>query len=180
MRFSKEVHQEIKQHIASHMGRIALLSLPARDDFEAESSARELSRSTLDLFPEIDLNMTPIMFSDDSVDYPGARDSLPPMSVTWGEPLHDFVFPGNKDYDAASDSLIIEMSNSSNELKIRRWLSPPDPSINAHKARMLRHEGTGSWLLKTPVFQSWCSGSVRHIWQRGRSGCGKIVECDCA
>ncbi|KAL4745562.1 nucleoside phosphorylase domain-containing protein [Aspergillus terricola var. indicus] len=38
--------------------------------------------------------------------------------------------------------------------RIRRWLSPPDPSTNANHARMLRHEGTGAWLLKHPNFQS--------------------------
>ncbi|CAI7592328.1 unnamed protein product [Penicillium pancosmium] len=59
--------------------------------------------------------------------------------------------------------------------KIRRWLCPPDPSTNANHARKLRHEGTGAWLLENPVFQSWHSGSHRHLWLYGLAGCGKTV-----
>ncbi|KAK7398509.1 hypothetical protein QQX98_012117 [Neonectria punicea] len=59
--------------------------------------------------------------------------------------------------------------------KIKRWLCPPDPSTNANYARELRHEGTGAWLLENPVFQSWHSGSRRHLWLHGLAGCGKTV-----
>ncbi|KAJ6041251.1 Pfs NACHT and Ankyrin domain protein, partial [Penicillium canescens] len=59
--------------------------------------------------------------------------------------------------------------------KIHSWLSPPDPSTNANHARKLRHEGTGTWLLESPVFQAWNSGSRRHLWLRGLAGCGKTV-----
>ncbi|KAJ5835750.1 NACHT nucleoside triphosphatase [Penicillium robsamsonii] len=59
--------------------------------------------------------------------------------------------------------------------KIRRWLCPPDPSINANHAKTLRHEGTGVWLLEHPIFKSWYSGSRRHLWLHGLAGCGKTV-----
>lgn len=59
--------------------------------------------------------------------------------------------------------------------EIKSWLEPPDPSKNANHARTLHHEGTGAWLLEDPVFQSWCSGSRRHIWLHGLAGCGKTV-----
>lgn len=59
--------------------------------------------------------------------------------------------------------------------RIRSWLCPPDPSANANHARTLRHEGTGAWLLENPVFQSWHSGSHRHLWLHGLAGCGKTV-----
>jgi hypothetical protein len=59
--------------------------------------------------------------------------------------------------------------------KIKRWLCPPDPSTNANRARDLRHEGTGVWLLENPVFQEWHSGSRRHFWLNGLAGCGKTV-----
>ncbi|CAG7915968.1 unnamed protein product [Penicillium olsonii] len=59
--------------------------------------------------------------------------------------------------------------------KIKRWLCPPDPSSNASHARELRHEGTGAWLLESPVFQAWHSGSRRHLWLHGLAGCGKSV-----
>jgi hypothetical protein len=59
--------------------------------------------------------------------------------------------------------------------KIKSWLDPPEPSTNANHARTLHHEGTGAWLLKDPIFQSWYLGSRRHIWLHGLAGCGKTV-----
>ncbi|KAL4947073.1 purine and uridine phosphorylase [Aspergillus filifer] len=59
--------------------------------------------------------------------------------------------------------------------KIRRWLSPPDPSTNANHARTLRHEGTGVWLLENPVFQSWHLDGSQHLWLYGLAGCGKTI-----
>lgn len=59
--------------------------------------------------------------------------------------------------------------------KIKRWLCPPNPSENAKIGRDFRHEGTGAWLLKTPIFRSWHSGSHRHLWLHGLAGCGKTV-----
>ncbi|KAJ5675371.1 Pfs NACHT and Ankyrin domain protein [Penicillium macrosclerotiorum] len=58
---------------------------------------------------------------------------------------------------------------------IKRWLYPPDPSSSANRARMLRHEGTGVWLLENDVFQSWHSGPRQHLWLHGLAGCGKSV-----
>jgi hypothetical protein len=58
---------------------------------------------------------------------------------------------------------------------MKRWLRPPDASTNANHARKRRHEGTGAWLLAHPVFQSWHSGSRRHLWLHGFAGCGKTV-----
>jgi hypothetical protein len=49
---------------------------------------------------------------------------------------------------ATTDSITSDIHTE----KIRRWLSPPDPSIIANHARALRHEGTGVWLLENPVF----------------------------
>ncbi|KAF6802650.1 NACHT and ankyrin domain protein [Colletotrichum musicola] len=59
--------------------------------------------------------------------------------------------------------------------KIFEWLAAPDPSSNANHARKLRHKGTGSWLLKSPKFQDWVLGTLKHLWLRGIPGCGKTV-----
>ncbi|KGO60646.1 NACHT nucleoside triphosphatase [Penicillium expansum] len=59
--------------------------------------------------------------------------------------------------------------------RIRSWLCPPNPSTNANHARTLRHKGTGAWLLESPIFKSWHSGSRRHLWLHGLAGCGKTV-----
>ncbi|CAF3557114.1 unnamed protein product [Fusarium graminearum] len=72
---------------------------------------------------------------------------------------------------AATDSIRFDLRTD----KIKRWLCPPDPSTNANHAIKLRHEGTGAWLLKSPVFQEWYSGSRQHLWLNGLAGCGKTV-----
>jgi len=72
---------------------------------------------------------------------------------------------------AATDSIKSDLRTH----EIKGWLDPPDPSTNANQARRLRHDGTGAWLLEDPVFQSWYSGSHRHLWLHGLAGCGKTV-----
>ncbi|EAQ89249.1 hypothetical protein CHGG_05868 [Chaetomium globosum CBS 148.51] len=71
----------------------------------------------------------------------------------------------------ATDSIQADLRTE----KIERWLRPSDPSTNANHARELRHEGTGAWLLESPVFQEWHSGSRRYLWLHGLAGCGKTV-----
>ncbi|EAQ93238.1 hypothetical protein CHGG_01473 [Chaetomium globosum CBS 148.51] len=71
----------------------------------------------------------------------------------------------------ATDSIQADLRTE----KIERWLRPSDPSTNANHARELRHEGTGAWLLESPVFQEWHSGSRQYLWLHGLAGCGKTV-----
>ncbi|KZL66078.1 hypothetical protein CI238_06213 [Colletotrichum incanum] len=59
--------------------------------------------------------------------------------------------------------------------KLLRWLSPPDPSTNASRARARRHAGTGTWLLESAVFLEWEAGERQHLWLYGMAGCGKTV-----
>ncbi|KAM9873447.1 hypothetical protein VDGL01_12473 [Verticillium dahliae] len=60
-------------------------------------------------------------------------------------------------------------------IKLERWLSPPDYSINAKLARERRHTGTGGWLLESSIFQEWKAGTRRHPWLYDLAGCGKTV-----
>ena len=60
---------------------------------------------------------------------------------------------------AATDSIRSDLRTD----KIKGWICPPDPSTNANHARELRHEGTGAWLLKNPVFQEWHSGLRQYV-----------------
>ncbi|KAH9966341.1 hypothetical protein BGW80DRAFT_734307 [Lactifluus volemus] len=58
----------------------------------------------------------------------------------------------------------------------RRWLSPPDPSVNDNLARDAHHEGTAEWFIQGDTFQEWKqTGSL--LWIRGNPGCGKSVLC---
>jgi hypothetical protein len=59
--------------------------------------------------------------------------------------------------------------------KLKKWLSPPDPSTNLNAAKEKRHDGTGDWFTNSTTFLEWKSGSRRHLWLYGLAGCGKTV-----
>jgi hypothetical protein len=59
--------------------------------------------------------------------------------------------------------------------KIRRWLAPPDPSVNHNKALRQRHEGSGIWLLKDSQFLKWKTQLNSFLWLHGIPGCGKTI-----
>ncbi|KAI0294644.1 hypothetical protein B0F90DRAFT_1639699 [Multifurca ochricompacta] len=59
---------------------------------------------------------------------------------------------------------------------LRRWLSPPDPSINHNIARGAHHTGTASWFFQGSIFNNWkSSGSL--LWVHGKPGSGKSILC---
>ena len=59
--------------------------------------------------------------------------------------------------------------------KLKKWLSPPDPSTNRNAAKDKRHGNTGNWFVTSTAFLEWKSGSRRHLWLHGLAGCGKTV-----
>ncbi|OAF58861.1 hypothetical protein VC83_06133 [Pseudogymnoascus destructans] len=60
-------------------------------------------------------------------------------------------------------------------VKIRRWLSAPDPSTNYRKAIKVRQPATGLWLLESEVYSKWKSNGSSFVWLYGISGCGKTI-----
>jgi len=49
----------------------------------------------------------------------------------------------------------------------RKWLSPPDPSVNYHTACDTHHEGTATWFIESTMFKDWKqSGSL--FWIHGK------------
>ncbi|EXF78839.1 pfs domain-containing protein [Colletotrichum fioriniae PJ7] len=59
--------------------------------------------------------------------------------------------------------------------KMRTWLAVPDWSSIADEARYFRHPETGAWIFETTAYQNWISGTYKHLWLRGKAGCGKTV-----
>ncbi|KAL0938233.1 ankyrin repeat protein [Colletotrichum truncatum] len=59
--------------------------------------------------------------------------------------------------------------------RIKKWLNPPDVSVNLNHARQLRHQGTGLWIFNSWTFQQWGIGIRQHLWLYGLPGCGKTV-----
>ncbi|KAK8052793.1 hypothetical protein PG996_012094 [Apiospora saccharicola] len=59
--------------------------------------------------------------------------------------------------------------------KIRKWLSPPDPSTNFNIARRQHYQGTGQWFLKSEAYKKWKTKRNSLLWLNGIPGCGKTV-----
>ncbi|KAL8392111.1 hypothetical protein RB599_004859 [Gaeumannomyces hyphopodioides] len=75
----------------------------------------------------------------------------------------------------STNTTVITIESNAHTEKVKKWLSPVDPSTNANHASNLHHPGTGAWLLESDVFKEWESGSRRHMWLHGFAGCGKTV-----
>jgi Cdc6-like AAA superfamily ATPase len=59
--------------------------------------------------------------------------------------------------------------------KIRRWLSPPDPSTNYSKALEQRQDDTGLWILESDRYVKWTTDAASFLWLYGIPGCGKTI-----
>ena len=58
---------------------------------------------------------------------------------------------------------------SGNQLResLRKWQSPPDPSINHNIAGDRQHEGTAEWFVESDKFERWkVDGSL--LWIHGK------------
>ena len=50
---------------------------------------------------------------------------------------------------------------------LRRWLSPPDSSINHNIARKAHYKGTARWFFEGGIFKIWRS-SPSLLWIHGK------------
>ncbi|KAH9178596.1 ankyrin repeat-containing domain protein [Lactarius sanguifluus] len=59
---------------------------------------------------------------------------------------------------------------------LRKWQSPPDPSINHNIACDRQHKGTAEWFFRGGIFEKWkVTGSL--LWVHGKPGSGKSILC---
>ncbi|GKT78695.1 NACHT and ankyrin domain protein [Colletotrichum tofieldiae] len=106
---------------------------------------------------------------------------IPPNKVEAERRIGDVLGQLQQDfsrvYQAVSETKAVAIATRDNQHldRLLRWLSPPDPSTNASRARARRHAGTGAWLLESAVFREWEAGKRQHLWLYGMAGCGKTV-----
>jgi hypothetical protein len=63
-------------------------------------------------------------------------------------------------------STLSTLTGNQSRENLRRWLEPPDPSINHNIACDLQHDGTATWLIQGSIFEEWkTNGSL--LWIRG-------------
>ena len=54
--------------------------------------------------------------------------------------------------------------------EFRKWIAPPDPSVNYNAASDAHHEGTAAWFTTGNAFANWdTTGSL--LWISGKRTC---------
>lgn len=91
------------------------------------------------------------------------------ISSTIGNYLQVLTF-----YHAAARSTLDPLRDEK-LVKIRQWLSAPDPSINYQKGLKLRQADTGLWFLESEQYAKWKVNPSSFIWLHGIPGCGKTI-----
>ena len=79
-----------------------------------------------------------------------------------------------KTFQLLNERACLENTDDQHE-KFRRWLNPPDPSLNYNKALKERFAGTGTWFIESPVFINWKTTPGSFLWLYGIPGCGKSI-----
>jgi len=69
----------------------------------------------------------------------------------------------------------LEEQRETQQDRISRWLSAPDPSTNHTRATRQRHDGTGLWFIHGDAFKAWKRQTDSFLWLHGIPGCGKTV-----
>ncbi|KAH8983356.1 hypothetical protein EDB92DRAFT_1578578 [Lactarius akahatsu] len=87
------------------------------------------------------------------------------------------VIQGVKDTGVAVQQVANQVTDlNRNELRkdLRKWVAPPDPSVNYNTASGAHHEGTAAWCTKGTTLAEWkTSGSL--LWIHGKPGSGKSI-----
>jgi hypothetical protein len=65
---------------------------------------------------------------------------------------------------SAQNQQILDLQQSDQFMKIKAWLSAPDPWTNHVAARQRREPYTGTWLLRSDQYQRWEAGDIHHLW----------------
>src|SRR5579863_1449826 len=61
----------------------------------------------------------------------------------------------------------ITLTETLSRQDLRKWLSPPDPSINHNTVHSSQHEGTATWFFQGGIYSEWKStGSL--LWIHGK------------
>ncbi|KAK0507602.1 hypothetical protein JMJ35_010125 [Cladonia borealis] len=191
-------------HLAHHLEQIALFALPRESEipemnsrFNVRGSIETLSKEKTSLDSRSEKTQSQnetflqdgidILGKDDNNEEVDAVDQVkvpePEMSdagFSWAE-----VYQKIGTFDTKGDQNQLEVFAVSSEAaektqhdqheKIRRWLHPPDPSLNYNKALKERFARTGTWFIDSPVFISWKTTPGSFLWLYGIPGCGKSI-----
>ncbi|KAH8977717.1 hypothetical protein EDB92DRAFT_708792 [Lactarius akahatsu] len=69
---------------------------------------------------------------------------------------------------------VSDLNKNESRKDLRKWIAPPDPSVNYNTASGAHHEGTAAWCTEGKTLADWkASGSL--LWIHGKPGSGKSI-----
>ncbi|KAF3763163.1 hypothetical protein M406DRAFT_108504 [Cryphonectria parasitica EP155] len=74
-----------------------------------------------------------------------------------------------------ANTIVVGLKEDSHSERVRKWLSPPDPSTNFNKALEQRHHGSGQWFVGSEEYSTWKAERNSFLWLHGIPGCGKTI-----
>ncbi|KAL2802448.1 hypothetical protein BJX63DRAFT_437864 [Aspergillus granulosus] len=103
---------------------------------------------------------------------------IPPSKVEAERKIIEIVSSGMSELRTttqATSAAVQRLDIEHRQGKIEQWLAPPDPSINHKNALQQRHEGSGTWFIKSEQFINWKTQRKSFLWLYGIPGCGKTI-----
>ncbi|KAH9055238.1 hypothetical protein EDB87DRAFT_1341233 [Lactarius vividus] len=174
---TKEMKQgRAKKFFKKVVGRRDIEDALARLDKLTQEEARMAAAQILRLTHSVDDKVKVV---DNKVAVVGNQMKLVDNKMNDMDNKMDIVL--NDGIDAKA--VLQKMSNSVDDVKwnqlkerLRRWVTPPDPSTNHNIACDIHHGGTAEWFYQGSTFTGWKStGSL--LWIYGKPGSGKSILC---
>ncbi|KAI1178571.1 ankyrin repeat-containing domain protein [Nemania sp. FL0916] len=92
------------------------------------------------------------------------------LEKRWGDMLSNVQQNVNEIH-----AVVESLTTNIHSMKIKKWLSPPDPSTNHANALNTRGISSENWLLNYEAYKRWKSDANSLLWLNGIPGCGKTI-----
>ncbi|KAN0139298.1 hypothetical protein V8E53_002799, partial [Lactarius tabidus] len=159
---TKEIRQgRTKRYLKKLLGRKDIEDALQRLDKLTQEEARMAATETLTVTRGIDDNVKDVDERVRSVD----------MKV---EGIDDRVMSVDSKVQGVDHKVSSVIQGNELRKDLRKWIAPPDPSVNYNLASGAHHEGTAAWCTKGNTLADWkTSGSL--LWFHGKPGSGKSI-----
>ena len=81
--------------------------------------------------------------------------------------INDQNRKSSRNFNAAARETTTSLTGNELRKDLRKWIAPPDPSVNFNTASDAHHEGTAAWCTEGNTLEIWkSSGSL--LWIHGK------------
>ncbi|KAI9461937.1 hypothetical protein BJY52DRAFT_1222141 [Lactarius psammicola] len=174
---TKEVGQgRTKKYLKKLVGRKDVEDALQRLDQLTQEEARMAAAEALTIAHSIDDKVRSVDSKVQGVDHKvGVKETGVAIQQVANQ-VTDLNRSSSSSLNTTDHESLTGASLAGNELRkdLRKWIAPPDPSVNYNAASGAHHEGTAAWCTKGNTLADWeASGSL--LWIHGKPGSGKSI-----